>query len=234
MFVAALLVIPTVVIDVSAVSSGWKTCGAVLNWVVWSAFAVEFVTMLRVTEDRREWLRKHPLEVAIVFLTPPFLPAALQSFRLFRLLRLFRLAVVVKNTKRLFTVDGLRLGAVLAGVAALGGGAIFSAVEKGYSLWDGVWWAISTMSTVGYGDLAPHTVAGRVLAIGLMFVGVGFFALVTGAVAQRFISTEIHDDVVEVEAQIVSSELAVRDDVVRELRAISRRLLELEQAIQRL
>ncbi len=40
MFVAALLVIPAVALDVSSVSHGWKTAAATLNWVVWSAFAV--------------------------------------------------------------------------------------------------------------------------------------------------------------------------------------------------
>jgi voltage-gated potassium channel len=47
--------------------------------------------MLRVVDDRRQWLRDHPLEVAIVLLTPPFMPASLQAARLARLLRLLRL-----------------------------------------------------------------------------------------------------------------------------------------------
>jgi hypothetical protein len=47
--------------------------------------------MLRVVPDRGRWLREHPLDLAIVIFTPPFLPPALQAARVFRLLRLLRL-----------------------------------------------------------------------------------------------------------------------------------------------
>jgi voltage-gated potassium channel len=234
MFVAALLVIPSIVIDVSRVGRTWKAVGTALNWVVWVAFFVELVTMLAVTRDRATWLRRHPLEVAIVIFTPPFLPASLQALRLLRLLRLFRVAIVVKNARRLFSVEGLELAAVIAAVTVLAGGALFSSVEKHHSLWDGVWWAVATMSTVGYGDLAPRTVAGRLDAVVLMLVGIGFFALLTGAVAQRFVAAQVHEEVVEAEAEIVSKELSAREEIIHELRAISSRLQELEQVIEKL
>jgi len=66
--------------------------------------------MLAVVPDRGRWLRAHPLEVAIVVLTPP-LPASLQALRVFRLLRLLRLIAVVRYARRLFTLDGLRYAA---------------------------------------------------------------------------------------------------------------------------
>jgi voltage-gated potassium channel len=234
MFVAALLVIPVVVLEATHVSHGWKTVGSVLNWLIWLAFAFELVTMLIVSNDRGKWLRTHPLEVAIVVLTPPFLPASLQALRLFRLLRLLRVVVIVKEARRLFTVDGIRLASVLAGVAALGGGAIFSSVESGnHSVWDGVWWAVTTMATVGYGDLAPQTVIGRSVAIALMLIGIGFFALLTGAVAERFLTTQVHD-VEEAEIQLSVDVADVRQEIVRELRGVSKQLRELEARIETL
>jgi voltage-gated potassium channel len=48
----------------------------VLNWMIWLAFVAEVVIMLRVVPDRGRWLRDHPLDLAIVIFTPPFLPAA--------------------------------------------------------------------------------------------------------------------------------------------------------------
>jgi voltage-gated potassium channel len=233
MLVAALLVIPVLVIDQSSLTHGWKTLGAVLNWVVWAAFAAELAVMLVLSRNRLNWLRTHPLEAAVVLLTPPFLPAGLGALRLFRLLRLLRLAVFVKEARRLLTPSGLRFASVLAAASALAGGAIFANVERGHTMWDGVWWALTTMSTVGYGDLAPKTVIGRMVALALMFVGVGFFALITGAIAQRFLAVEV-DELGATERELILTEAASRDEVVRELRELAARLQRLEQAVRRL
>jgi voltage-gated potassium channel len=103
-------------------------------------------------------------------------------------------------------------------------------VEKeGYSTWDGVWWAVTTMTTVGYGDLYPHTTAGRLLAIVVMLVGIGFIAILTGAVAERFIARDVR----AIEAE-VADEAETVDAVLDELRAIRERLGNLESRLQRL
>lgn len=233
MLVAALLVIPVVVIEESHASPGWREFGTALNWLVWLAFATELVVMLIVTPQRVPWLREHPLEVAIVVLTPPFLPASLGALRLFRLLRLLRLTIVAKELRKLLTPDGVKFAAVVAAVAALSGGAIFADVEKGYSVWDGVWWAVTTMATVGYGDLSPKTVIGRLVAIALMFIGIGFFALITGAIAQTFLSHDVRE-LEATERQLVSTEIDARDVVLRELRELSARLQQLERTVEKL
>lgn len=58
------------------------------------------------------------------------------------------------------------------------------------SAWDGVWWAMTTVTTVGYGDIVPQTNGGRVIAIVVMVVGIGFIALLTAAAAERFLRSE--------------------------------------------
>jgi voltage-gated potassium channel len=233
MLFASLLVVPIVVIEESSVSGTWRSVGNALNWLVWLAFAGEVVLMLAVQPRRVEWLRSHPLELAIVILTPPFLPASLAALRLFRLLRLLRLAIVVKELNRLLSPDGVRLAAVLAGASALGGGAIFADVEHGYSMWDGVWWAVTTMATVGYGDLSPKTVIGRLVGVTLMLIGVGFFALLTGAIAQRFLVDEVRE-IEQAEHESIAGEVDARGQVLQEIRALSTRLQQLEQAVEKL
>lgn len=73
LLVAALLTIPVIVIEQSDHPHIWDEVAAVLNWGIWLVFVLEVVVMLRVVGDRGRWLRDHPLDVAIVLLTPPFL-----------------------------------------------------------------------------------------------------------------------------------------------------------------
>jgi voltage-gated potassium channel len=189
---AALLTIPAIAIEQSSAGEPLDTIATVLNWTIWLAFAAEIVLMLSVVDDRWRWVREHPLEVAIVLLTPPLLPASMQAARVIRLLRLLRLLKLAKLARRLLSTEGVRDAAVLALLSVLGGGAAFAAIEKTdarggtLSAWDGVWWAMTTVTTVGYGDYAPQTHAGRLLAIAVMLVGIGFVAILTAAAAERF------------------------------------------------
>jgi voltage-gated potassium channel len=228
--VAALLVSPVIVIEQSNVSEGWKTLAGVLNWLIWLVFLAELLTLLTVVPNRWGWLRRHPLEVAIVVLTPPFLPATLQALRVFRLFRLLRLLRVAPLTRRLFSLEGVRYAAVLALLTALGGGAAFAAVERrGLSTWDGLWWSVTTMTTVGYGDIRPYTDLGRVIAIAVMLVGIGFIAILTAAMAERFVVRDVQEEAAEVTQEVEEAEASV----LRELHEITRRLNALESRLSR-
>ncbi len=186
--VAALLVIPTVVIEESGLPPGWQVLAAVMNWTIWSVFLAQVSIMLCVTGHRRQWLRNHLLEVLIVLLTPPFLPVSLQYARVLRLVRLLRFVATARSLRSFFSVDGLKFATVIAIFGVLGAGALFATVEsqQHLSTWDGIWWAINQVTTAG-SEIAPHTAAGRVVAIAVLLVGVGYIAVLTGAVAQFFI-----------------------------------------------
>jgi voltage-gated potassium channel len=214
MIVAALLVIPAIVFQETGLDEPWETIGNVLNWAIWLAFLTEMVVMLAVVPKKTVWLRKNPLDVAIVVLTPPVVPPGLQSLRVFRLLRLLRL-VRVFSLRRVLSLEGVRDAAVIAAIIVLAGGVAFAAIE-GVSAWDGIWFALNMVTTVGDPGFAPDTVAGRIIAIVVMIVGIGFVAFVTAFIADRFISSSQ-----EVEAR--------EDQVLAELRSINDRLTRLER-----
>ena len=192
----ALLTVPVILLEQSSLGEPYDSIAYLLNWSIWLAFVAEAVIMLSVVEDRWGWVRAHPLDVAIVVLTPPFLPPALQATRVFRLLRLLRLLKAGVLARRLLTAEGVKDAAILALLTILAGGAAFAAVEKhqGLSAWDGVWWAITTVTTVGYGDISPATTAGRAIAVAMMLVGIGFVAILTAAAAERFMRTRRDDE----------------------------------------
>jgi voltage-gated potassium channel len=194
--IAALLVVPVIIIEQTAVSDSVETAAAVANWAIWLVFAAELAAILWVVPDKRHWVARNPLDVIIVVLTPPVLPPGLQSLRVLRLLRLLRLMKVAQVSRRVFSFQGLRYAVFLALLTIVGGGAAFAAAEKGQDLngWDGIWWATSTMTTVG-SNIYPTTTLGRVIAMVVMVVGIGFVALLTGAVAERFLGPEVREEI---------------------------------------
>src|SRR3954463_16466194 len=88
MLVAAILVVPLLVLEEADLGGVWNALAVVLNWGTWLAFLVELVVMLAVTPDRWRWVRTHPIELVVVLLTPPFAAVALAGARLLRLVRL--------------------------------------------------------------------------------------------------------------------------------------------------
>lgn len=216
--VAALLVIPLLILESRDLGGAWPTVLTATNWAIWLAFFAEAVVLLRLVDNRWAWLREHPLDVAIVIVSFPPIPTP-GAIRLLRLLRLLRLPGLAR---RVFSLDGLRYVSVLAVVTAVGGGTAFAQTED-TSFLDGLYWAMSTMTTVGYGDLSPTTNTGKVLAMIVMLVGIGFVAILTGAVAERF----VHSDVEEVEDQ-VEEVAATESDLRIELREVMERLSRIE------
>ena len=102
----------------------------------------------------------------------------------------------VFNNKRLRTVLSLILFFIVLF------GFIFFITEpdvKSYS--DGLWWALVTITTVGYGDITPMTSIGRLVASALMFLGLGLIASLTAVISvkfiQNFVDHHTNDDVLE-------------------------------------
>jgi voltage-gated potassium channel len=232
--VLALLVVPVTLIEESDVSGSWRSIAVVGNWVIWLGFAAELTYVLRVAPRKRAALRAHWLDVVIVVLTAPVLPALLSFLRLARLLRLLRLARLTALASRALAAERLltsRQGFRYIGLATvllviLAGFAISVADREHFSSpWVGIWWAVTTVTTVGYGDVVPETLLGRIIASALMITGIGFLSLLTAAIASTFVSQDAAEDV-----QSMESEQA---ELLRMLGRIEERLERVEAKLER-
>jgi voltage-gated potassium channel len=203
---ATLALVPVLIIETDATSGSWQQVALVANWVIWAFFVAELAAVLVFAPRKRAALRAHWLDVAIVVLTIPLLGQALAWLRLARFTRLARFAVIVTRAiqaeRRVTSGDTLRIAVLLTVTSIFVAGLAEYALgtEDFTNLWDAVWWAIVTVTTVGYGDVYPTTVQGRLIGIVLMFVGIGFLSLLTASVASRFVKQERgseHDEVME-------------------------------------
>jgi hypothetical protein len=120
----------------------------------------------------------------------------------------------------------------LAFLTVIGGGALFVAFEKHsqhLSDWQGIYWAVTTMTTLG-SSIYPTTTGGEIVSVAILIVGIGFVALLTGAFAQRFLSPEI----IEVEEELAAEQISAEALALRELKSVQEQLQSLEVAVQRL
>ena len=120
--------------------------------------------------------------------------------------------------RRLLVRHNLHYAVLAIGVAVVGAAAIVYAVEEGGggtidSFGDALWWAATTVTTVGYGDTFPVTPAGRGVSVFLMLAGITLFGVLTANIAAFFIEQEQRPD-----------EVAERlDEVLRRLEQLERR-----------
>ena len=197
--VATLALIPVLVIESDVKSSGWQDFATAANWTIWAVFLAELGFVLTVAPRKVAALRTHWLDTAIVVLTVPAFGSFLSSLRLVRLARLLRLlrlgAVVTRALQRERALSSevvFRFVALLTLLIVVVSGAAESLVDTRdfKSVWDGIWWAVVTVTTVGYGDKYPTTIEGRIIAMLVMLIGIGFLSVLTATIASRFVRTD--------------------------------------------
>ncbi|MGX7419443.1 potassium channel family protein [Carnobacterium gallinarum] len=109
--------------------------------------------------------------------------------RLTKILRLTRLVGITgklqKNSKKFLHTNGL-VYLIYISIFLLIFSSIIYSIAENVSLTDSLWWAMATATTVGYGDISPSTPLGRLVAILLMFLGIGFIGMLTSSITSYF------------------------------------------------
>jgi voltage-gated potassium channel len=175
-------------------TGGWRQVCRYVDYGAWVGFVLDYLVRLALAERRLHYIGRH---------IPDLLVLALPVLRPLRLLRVLLLLRVLNRR----AAQSLR-GRVAVYVSATAMLVLFCAalaeleaerhdphaVIKTFG--QALWWAVSTMSTVGYGDYAPVTAEGRFVAVALMLAGVALLGVVTASIASWLI-----DEVREVESE---------------------------------
>lgn len=200
--------------------SGVRHTFSTITWVTWSMFAVDYLVRLFMTRHRWDFVKGNLIDLAVVVL-PVFGP--LRALRLITLLTVLnryagsslrgRVAIYVSGS-----VAIILFVAALAELDAERGQPHANIETFGESLW----WAVVTMSTVGYGDFYPTTVGGRLVGVGLMLSGIALLGVVTGSIASWFLARVREVD--------INAENATRHDI----HTLSEQVNQLQETIERL
>jgi voltage-gated potassium channel len=194
------LILAPVVIDLSDTA---RAAILAADWFIWAAFAFEYVVRLSLTDQRGRFVRRNWPDLLIIVL--PFLRPLriMRSARALRLLRLARLgavlAEVIGEGRRLLTRHKLHYALLITMAMILGCALLVQIAEEGHggpidSLGDAIWWSVTTVTTVGYGDQFPVTPAGRGIAAVLMATGIALFGVLTANLAALLVDHGTTDD----------------------------------------
>lgn len=197
-------------IDKARLPRGDQVFIDVVNIVVFVVFLVDYLVGLALTDDRRAYARGELLNLLIVLGSAAAIAPDLGAFgsaRALRGVRPLRAVIAIgrvlatgglaaREGRRMVRAHALRFAIGLSTLTWLTAAAGFTLAEDvgvdgridGYG--DALWWAAATVTTVGYGDIAPVTFAGRAIGIATMVVGISTFAIVTAQIA----SFLVHDD----------------------------------------
>ena len=162
-----------------------------LSWITWGIFAVDILVRLVLADQRGRYLVRHWYDVLVLALP------LLRPLRLLRLIPLLsvlnrRITIRLRGRVGIYVAGGASLLAFCAGLAVLD--VERSSPDANISdFGDAIWWAVTTMTTVGYGDHYPVTPAGRLVAFGLMVGGIALLGTVTATLASWIVEAVAAD-----------------------------------------
>ncbi|ARY91859.1 MULTISPECIES: ion channel [Lacticaseibacillus] len=217
----AVISIVMVILDYSSVISLTAFPYDVVDNAILAIFTVDYFARLLTADNKFQFFKTHLLDLLAII---PF--NAIFSFfrfaRAFRIVRLSRafhitrlagiISILQGRTRKFLHKGGLIYYLWLSVILVIIAAAIYSLAE-GASYSDSIWWAIVTATTVGYGDISPHTLLGRIAAVLLMFNGIGLIGALTSSITayladdSNTVSTQI-DDLVKLKKLLDSGGLS--------------------------
>jgi voltage-gated potassium channel len=180
-------------------------------WAAWVAFALDYLVRLSLAARKWAFVKTNLLDLAVVALP------LLRPLRLIRLLALLSILNRASAQQLRGKVVAYTVGATVL-LIIIGALAVTDA-ERGQpganilDLGDGLWWSLTTITTVGYGDRYPVTTTGRFVAVALMLCGIALLGVVTATIASWLVQkvsavTEKEEAATRAQVERLATELA--------------------------
>jgi voltage-gated potassium channel len=213
LMVITILWLPILLIPlVSPVHGSVAETFAIIDYTVWALFVLEYGIKMYLTPARGRYFRTHLLDLLIVAV-PFFRPARVG--RLLNVGRLARIGVVVdrgiQRAKTVMTHRGVHFVLLAVALIVFACAGLVTIAEHSakngniHNFGQGLWWAMVTVTTVGYGDRYPTTPFGQGVAVVLMLVGIGLIGVLTATVASYFVGQDL--DKAQGEREAIREEL---------------------------
>lgn len=158
------------------------------DWVIWGVFVADYGVRLCLSSGKWEFIKAHWIDLIAILPFNSFC-RGMRLLRFARLLKFLRVLAVMARfmgrTRSFFDTNGFKYVLLVTAIVLLAGGYSLHLTEN-ISLEDGIWWSFVTAATVGYGDIAPQSLAGRVVAIVVMLIGIGLIGMFTSTVTTFF------------------------------------------------
>lgn len=204
LLVLALAMVPLLVLPlVFDLPEGVDEAFVAAEWLIWAVFAFEYTVRLFLAPRKWPFVRAEWPDLLIVLL--PFLRPlrVVRSARALQLLRLARVAVFLADAthgaRRLLVRHHLQYTLLITLAVVVLAAGLTLGFEEGHadsniaSYADALWWALVTVTTVGYGDRFPTTTGGRGVAVFLMLTGIALFGVLTANIAAYFVEDDDND-----------------------------------------
>jgi voltage-gated potassium channel len=211
-FVQGLILLPIIMVSIETlpnIDAGTRELLQTTEAVIVTLFTLEYLVRIYVADSKTGYVFSFYGLIDLIAIIPFYISSGidLRSLRIFRMLRLFRLMKIFRYSKairrfsRAFSIakeEIVLFGVVTIMLLYLSAVGIYYCENEAQpdafkSIFHSLWWAVATLTTVGYGDVYPITIGGRIFTFFILMIGLGIVAVPAGLLASALSKARMED-----------------------------------------
>ncbi len=200
-----------------------------IDFFIWIIFVIDYFKRLYKSRNKKKFIKRHIIDlISIIPLYTIFtIFRTLNILKISRVSRIANLSKVIRifgvfkiskeNLEIFINTNNFNYTLLIALIVIVGSSTMLSLIEK-ISFFDSLWWSIVTVTTVGYGDIYPKTLPGKIVATILMFTGIGLIGSLTSTISTYFINKEKNEKSKDIKVEKDNYKSKVINEAINSLR----------------